>query len=300
MALSSGCGLSGIALLLAAASGCVSSGEEVGGEAVGAQTAVLPAALASIEGDPTTGSAIARIGPTRFALIGARVIELRAGQRYKLSLAATGAAKKDGLEVRRLVELSRVIRLVGTLSDDATDASMMQLRSVHAKTYALYGDSATAYKEIRATLPSHDYAKTLFTVNVVQDLGGNTGATGSTRWEWLDYAPLPLYTCTQADQPGTHLDLVDVRPDASLLDGFVTTPIGGREARVGAHATCSSEGPAYVCELDSVGTPWGSARFVPADGHFEVVVDRRDDAKTRVMFSCATTKRDDSAVASED
>lgn len=295
MALSVGQGLFvGAVAIAVATAGCAASPDGDAGQAAGAQVAVLPPAVASIEGDPVAGQAVARIGPTRYALIGDRIAELRGGQRYKLTLGVTTVAKRDGLEVRRLLELSRVVRLVGTLVDDVNDHAAMQLRSVHAKSYALYGDTAATYKEIRATLPKHDYTKTLFAVNAVQDRGG------STRWEWLDYVPVPLFVCTQADSPGIHLDLVDVQPDASLLDGFVTTPISGQEAVVGARATCAREGTAYACDLDAVGTPWGSARFVPTDAHFDVVVTRTDDAKTRVTFACTKLTRESAAIASED
>ncbi len=283
------------AAAVVAAAGCATSPEgDPGAEASGAQIAVLPAAIATIEGEPAAGRAIARIGPTRYALVGDRVGELRAGQRYKLTLQATQLERRDTLEVRRLVELSRVTRLVGTLADDVNDNGAMQLRSVHAKSYTLYGDTTATYKEIRAALPKHDYTKTLFAVNVVQDRG--VGA----RWEWLEYTPVPRFVCTQANTPGTRLELVDVQPDATLLDGFVTTPISGREAVIGPHATCASQGPAYACELDAVGTPWGSARFVPADGRFDLVVTRTDEAQAKVMFSCEKLTRDATAAHSED
>lgn len=252
----------------------------------GAQSAVLPDAIATIEANPETGKRVARIGPSRYALIGDRAGELESGRRYKLSLATVpGFAREDGFELRRVVELSRVLTIVGTLSDDVRDASVMHLRSVRSKSYALYGDAVGAYKDIRSSLPAHDYTKTLFKLSAVRDNGAGA------RWQWLDYTPVARYECAQKDAPGTRLDLVDVKPDDSLLDGFIAQPVGGREVRYGAHAACTRDGAAYTCALDSVGDAWGTSRFLPGAGEggkFELVVERTDEARTKIAFACAT------------
>src|SRR5690606_29060698 len=88
-------------------------------------------------------------------------------------------------------------------------------------------------------------------------------------------------------------DLVSVRPDDGLLDGFIATDIG-RESLMGAHAACTRDGAAYVCTLDNVNGSWGSARFVPGTGDgakFDLVVERSDEAHTQLTFGCETTDR---------
>lgn len=260
--------------------------EELVDDGAGAQSAPLPDVIATIETSPESGKRLARVGASRYVLTGDGAAALENARRYRLSLSTVpGAAREDGFEVRRVVDSSRVITIVGTLSDDVLDASTMHLRSVRSKSYAIYGGTVDAYKEVRTSLPAHDYTKTLFKVSVVQD------HAPSTRWQWLDYAPVPRYSCTQSDAVGTRLDLVDVKPDDSLLDGFIVQPIGGREVRYGAHAECSSDGAAYTCALDSIGTAWGTTRFVPGAGEngvFDLVIERADDAHTKIPFSCAT------------
>lgn len=282
----------------AGASGCAASGGGDEAEATGAaQSGVQPDAIATIEANPEGGGPLARVGPSRWALVGEHVAELEIGRRYKVSLATTTEPRSGAFEVRRLVAFSRVVRLVGTLSDDAQDPAVMRLESLHGKTYALYGDTVTGYRDVRVNLPNHDYSKTLFTVNAVADLGGAAGS----RWQWLDYTPVARYKCTQSDAAQTHLDLVDVKPDESLLDGFITTPLGGREVRYGAHAECKRDGAAYACAFDSVGSPWGAARFTPAgDARFEVTVERADEAKTKIAFGCETVTRASATALSED
>ena len=273
----------------------------VGAQSGAAQSSVLPPVIATIEANPQGGDPsvrLAHVGSSRWALTGDRVKELALGRRYSLSLETTTEPKVGAFEVRRLVDLSPVQRLVGTLADGAQDA-VMELRSVHSKSYTLHGDVVASYKEVRAALPRHDYAKTLFAVNAVADLGGGAGA----RWQWLDYAPVPRYQCVQRDSAGTHLDLVDVQPDASLLDGFITQPLGGREVKYGAHAECthraSDAANAYACAFDAVGAAWGSATFV-AGAAFEVDVERADEARTKVVFGCAGVVVGEGVAASED
>jgi hypothetical protein len=283
-----------LAGLVAPACASTEQGEDVS-QGAGAQRAAVPDVIAIIEADPGSGGRIARVGPSRFELVGERVAELEIGRRYKISLATTAEPRPSGsYEVRRVVDFSRVITLIGTLSDDAQDAAVMHLRSLHAKSYALYGATVGSYKEIRAALPAHDYAKTHFRASAVQDRGENA------RWEWLDYAPLARYKCAQTDSPGTHLDLVDVKPDASLLDGFIVMPLGGREVRYSAHAACKREGAAYACALDSVGSPWGTTRFIPGAEWFDLVVERNDAERTKMEFGCETVTAESLAPLSED
>lgn len=282
--------------------GCATAGgaDDVG-ETGGAQSGVLPDAIATIEANPEGGAPLARVGPSRWALIGDRVGELEVGRRYKLSLTTSTEPRRGAFEVRRLKDLSRVVRLIGTLSDDVRDSAVMHIRSLHGKSYALYGDTVSGYKDVRVTLPNHDYAKTLFAVNAVADLGPPRYAMGS-RYQWLDYTPVPRYKCAQSDSAETHLDLVDVKPDDSLLDGFITMPMGGREVRYGAHAECTRDGEAYACAFDSVGSAWGATRFTPAAGgaRFDLSVERTDEAKTKVAFGCETVTPASMLAASED
>jgi len=291
--------LGAVALVLAglAAAGCAKAGtEEVVDEGDGAQSPGLPDAIATIEASPTTpGEKLARIGPSRYALMGDRASELTVGRRYKLTLRLTHEPKHDAFEVRQILDLKPVIKLVGTLSDDAQDAAVMHFQSLHAKSYALVGDTVGGYKDIRANLPDHDYTKTLFVVHAVQNSGVDA------RWEWLDYTLVPRYKCTQKSSAGTHLDLVDVKPDDSLLDGFITMPLGGHEVRYGAHAVCNREGTAYACTLDSVGNAWGKTRFTPAaTGPFDLTVERTDAAATKVAFGCDTVAPASLVTQSED
>ena len=293
--------LGAIALVLASVAGCGTpreegeEGEEDVAEGDGAQSAVLPDEIASIESSPNPTERFVKIGPTHVAVIGERVGELTVGRRYSLSLRPTREPKHEGLEVRMLLDLRPVLKLIGTLSDDARDATVMHLQSLHAKSYALVGDTVGGYKDIRANLPTHDYTATLFTVNAVQKGGGDT------RWEWLDYTLVPRYECTQKTSASTHLDLVDVKPDASMLDGFISMPLGGREVRYGAHAACTREGPGYACALDSVGKAWGKTHFTPAaSGPFELMVERTDAAATKLPFACETVAAASLVTQSED
>jgi len=291
-----------LTVAFAVAGGCASSEPEApGGAAVvpergtNAQVADVDDTLATIEGDAAAGSRIAVVRATRYLLEGALIGELVIGKRYALGLRKTSAPPRDGLAVRELVEYRAVKHVVGTLADDANDPAGMILTTVHGNGYALHGETAAAYKEVRASLPAHDYAKTLFEANVVED------KRPSTRFEWLDYAPIPHVRCTQKDEPGVHLDLVDVKPDESMLDGFVTTPISTHESRVGAHAECKRDpagAPSYACALDVLGEAWGKATFIPADAPFDLTVDRTD--ATTLVFACAVVKTESLLSASED
>lgn len=282
--------------------GCASSEPEApSGAAVvpeqgtNAQVADVDDTLATIEGDAAAGTRIAVVRATRYLLEGALIGELAIGKRYALGLRKTSAPPRDGLAVRELVEYRAVKHVVGTLADDANDPAGMILTTVHGNAYALHGDTATAYKEVRASLPAHDYAKTLFEANVVED------KRPSTRFEWLDYAPIPHVRCTQKDEPGVHLDLVDVKPDESMLDGFVTIPMSTHESRVGAHAECKRDpagAPSYACALDVLGEAWGKASFVPADAPFDLTIDRTD--ATKLVFACAVVKTESLLASSED
>lgn len=283
---------------LAALPACGPPGsEEVeAGEDTGAQTAELSDAIATIEGDASAGTRIAVIRAVRYALSGPRVGELVIGKRYAIVLERSDEPPRDGMQVRKLVDLRVVRHVVGTLADDANDAAGMILTSVHGKSYALHGDAAAAFKEVRESLPAHDYARTLFEANVVED------RSPSTRFTWLDYSPVPRVRCTQKDQEGVHLDLVDVKPDESILDGFVKTPLGGREVRYGAHAECRRDPAgaiAYACLFDVSGDPWGRASLVPSEaGTFDVVVAKREGAK--VDFVCSMVEKSTLLPTSED
>lgn len=284
-----------LALTLLACGGPVSEPPSVPEEETGAQTSELPEAIGTIEGDAAAGTRIAVIRSVRFALSGPRVGELVIGKRYALVLKRSTTPAPEGMQARELVDLRPVRHLVGTLADDKNDPGGMILTSVNGKAYALHGETAAAFKEIRDALPAHDYTQTLFEANVVMD------RSPSTRFLWLDYAPVPHVRCTQKDAPGVHLDLVDVKPDESLLDGFVMTPIG-RETQMGPHAECKRDATgaiAYACVFDVNGDAWGRATFVPLEtGTFDVVVTRRDPPN--VTFTCGVVERKTLLGASED
>lgn len=289
-----------LTLLLAAgvaAAACPACTPGVGeGEAAGggdaAQTAAPTEVVASIEGDAASGARVAVAGHRRFSLAGALTAELAIGRRYSLALASAAEPLRDGLEVKTVLSYKRVLRLVGTLSDDVAAPDVMHLLGVHGRSYALTGETVAAYKEVRAALPAHDYAKTLFEANAIE------GAPGA-RWQWLDYTPVARFGCAQGDAPAVHLDLIVVRPDESMLDGFVTTPLSGREVSYGAHVVCKRDGAAYACELDDMGSLSATARFVPSDAApFDLVVEKKDGLKT--PFRCEAISRDALAAKSED
>jgi hypothetical protein len=283
-----------VVLLLAclAAAGCGKGAPADDGaeEGAAAQNGTLPDEVGTFRHEGQTPVVV--IGHVTFAVVGDRVGELQDGKRYMLSLARE-EGQVEGFNVRKLVDFRKVQKLLGTLADDAQDPALAQLRSLHDRSYVLTGESVAAFKETRAGLPTHDYAKTLFRVNVVAEL------RGSSRYVWLDYEPVPLYGCKESDAPHVHLDLVNVKPDDSLLDGFVATQMGP-EAQLGAHAECTRDGAGYKCALDDLSGPWGTARFVPAGGTFELVVERNDAAHTRVGFGCTSTDRASLAAESED
>jgi len=278
--------LVGLGLLGLAFAGCkgqASTEEEVVPEGgTSAQNGTLPDEIGTFRHEGATPVVV--LGRTTFAITGDRVAELQDGRRYKLSL-ARAEGQVDGFNVRRLVDFWKVRKLVGTLADDVQDPSVVHLRSLHEKGYVLTGDSVGAYRETRAGLPSHDYTKTFFRVNAVEERGS------SIRFEWLDYEPVPLYRCAEKTSPQVHLDLINVRPDDSILDGFVATDLG-HESQLGAHAECQRDGAAYTCALDDLSGKWGTSRFVPTlAGSFDLVIERSDTARTRVSFACSNIDR---------
>ncbi|MBS2018075.1 MAG: hypothetical protein JST00_34700 [Deltaproteobacteria bacterium] len=262
----------------------------------GAQTSELPDAIGTIEGDERAGTRIAVIRNVRFSLTGPRIGELVIGKRYALVLKRGAAPAPEGMQARELVDLRPVKHVIGTLADDRSDPGGMILTTVQGKTYSVHGETTSAFKEIRDALPAHDYAKTLFEVNVVLD------RSPSTRFTWLDYAPVPHVRCAQKDAPGVHLDLVDVRPDESLLDGFVMTPVGSHDAQMGPHAECKRDATGslvYACVFDVNGDAWGRATMLPLEtGTFDVVVTRKDPPN--VTFSCGVVDRKGLVAKSED
>ncbi|MBX3191113.1 MAG: hypothetical protein KF819_29215 [Labilithrix sp.] len=283
---------------LVAASACAGARDDAAAEqASSAQAEAAPDVLATIERDPASGVTIALTGASRYALFGARVGELEGGRRYALSLAPSAEPAPEGAdEARALVDFRKVRRLIGTLADDVADPDAMQLTSLHARSHALFGDTVGRYKEIRAALPAHDYSRTLFSVEAVAERAPGT------RLAWLAYEPVPHFACTQRGAPEVHLDLVDVKPDESMLDGFVKMALG-HEARYEAHAECNRDASGYACTLDDIGSPWGTARFDPAsgtDGRFDLAITRADAARTVVTFACTTVTREALAPFSED
>ena len=271
-------------LALAGLGGCAAEPAEVVEDGDAAQSAAVEDELGTIEGDPASGRAIAVLGATRVVVEGDRVRELERGRRYALELARTSKTAEDGMQVRALLGFRKVLALVGTIAD-APEPGAVVLRSVRGASYVLVGDTVLTYQDIRAALPAHDYGGTYFRVEAVRE------RAPSTRWSWLGYEPVPRYHCAEDAAPEVQLDLVNVKPDDSVLDGFVATRIG-HEARMGPHAECARDGAGYACALDTLGEPWGSARFVPdSAAPFSLVVRRNDIGETRQPFTCTTITR---------
>ena len=261
--------------------GAASEGDDVE-DGTAAQNGTLPDEIGTFKHQGPTPVIV--LGRQTYALVGERIGELQDGKRYKFGLARE-EGEIDGLTKRKLVDFRKVQKLVGTLSDDVQDPALVHLKSMRDRGYVLTGDSVAMFKETRAGLPSHDYTKTLFRINAVIERGTTS------RYEWIDYEPVPLYRCAQNSAPHVHLDLVNVRPDDSLLDGFVATELG-HDAQLGPHAECRKDGQtAYACALDDLSGPWGTSRFVPAGASFELVVERSDTAHTRVAFACTPADR---------
>jgi hypothetical protein len=130
----------------------------------------------------------------------------------------------------------------------------MRLATVHERTFALTGDTVATYRSIRDALPDHDYSRTLFAVDAVEDL--HTPGV----YTWLSYAPVPTYRCAHDE---ASLELVSVQKEDARLDGFVATRVGP-EAKIGAHVACErAHGGRYACTVDEVGRAIGNARFAP-------------------------------------
>lgn len=238
----------------------------------------------AISGDASTGHLIAKSGFQRIAIVGDRISGIVVGESYFLSLAPT-TEKVENMTARAVVDLRKVMHLAGTLAD-APDPNAMTLTTIHGKTHVLYGNLVGSYKSIRAGLPQHDYAKTLFTLDAFEDI------KQPGRFNWISYTPAPSYRCVEDDRAQIHIDLVSVQPDDSLFDGFVVTETGG-EPNIGARATCGNG----TCTFDAVGDDWGKASFAPA-ARFALVVERNDGSATKLPFSCTAVDR--ASVLSED
>ncbi len=279
-------------LILAACGGGSSTPPDEGVEdGTAAQNGALPDEIGTFGHQGETP--VVALGRQTYALVGDRIGELVDGKRYKFGLARE-EGQIDGLTKRKLVDFRPVQKLIGTLADDVQDPALIHFKSLHDRGYVLTGDSVAMFNETRAALPAHDYTQTLFRIHAVAERGSTS------RFEWLDYEPVPLYRCAQNGAPHVHLDLVNVRPDDSLLDGFVATELG-HEAQFGAHAECRRDGQrAYSCALDDLSGPWGTSRFVPAGTSFELVVERSDTAHTRITFACSPADRAALANESED
>lgn len=263
--------------------GCRVAGEE-------AESAHSADTAAPLEALGTYADGVATVRTSRYALAGYETAGLVNGKRYMFKLEDTSETR-DGLTVKRLASARAALTLVGTLEDDANDPETMHLKTAAAKDFLLHGDTALTYKDIRSSLPEHDYKATLFKVLAIKD------APPDTRWEWISYEPIPLYECTQTDQTQVHLDLVSVKPDDSLLDGTMRTE-GGPEAIYGAHALCRKEGTTFTCALDRANEPWGTASFVPSASGFEISVEATA-TKEKSAFRCTLHSRAEAAKESE-
>jgi hypothetical protein len=239
--------------------------------------------------DDPEGGRLARVGHTEYALVGGPVAALEVGREYALDMKQTTAAPRAGRTTRLVVGARKVLRLAGTLSDDAGDAKAMRLRA-RGREVRLTGATVRAYRDVRDALPEHDYSATLFRVRAVAERGD------ATRFAWLDYAPVPSFECADRAEPDVHLDLVRVRADASVLDGFVETR-GAGAPLFGARATCSREGDGYACVLADFGGEWGKGRLAPEGGAFSLTVER--GAGAAVSFGCAAVDAAAVADASE-
>ena len=269
-------------LLLLALAGCASSTDDEAASGDSATTAAQVYGVFAISGDAASGHLIGKAGYQRIAIVGPRIGELVVGQSYQLKLVPTDQ-RVDDLATRELEDFRKVLHVAGTIAD-ATDPASLTLTSIHAKTYALYGTTVGTYKTIRAGLPQHDYAKTLFRADVVEDL------KQPGHWTWISYDPAPSYRCVEDAASQIHIDLVSVQPDDWLYDGFVVTETGG-EPNYGARATCGQG----TCTFDSVGSDWGKATFAPA-ASFALSIDRPDGSK--LPFTCSAIDR--STVTSDD
>ncbi len=264
-------------LLIGCSSAAVDDGES-GDSAIGQAQGVF-----EISGDASTGHLIAKTGFQRIAVVG-NIGGLVVGESYYLSLAPT-QEKVENMTARAVVDFRKVMHLAGTLKD-ASDPNAMTLTTIHGKTHTLYGNLVGSYKSIRAGLPKHDYAKTIFTLDAYEDI------KQAGHFNWLGYTPSPTYRCVESDRTQTHIDLVSVQPDDSLFDGFVVTETGG-EPNIGARATCGGG----TCTFDAVGDDWGKASFAPA-ASFSLLVERTDASATKLPFACSAIDR--ATVASED
>ncbi|MEZ4259993.1 MAG: hypothetical protein R3B36_13045 [Polyangiaceae bacterium] len=273
---------------LAALVGCGAS-EPVGeGESTQAVDEVEER-IAVVLDDPDGGGRIARVGHTEYALVGAPVAALGVGREYALDMKQTTAAPSAGRTTRLVVAARKVLRLAGTLADDPSAPDAMRLRA-RGRDVRLTGATVKAYRDVRSALPDQDYSATLFRVRAVAE------RADPSRFAWLDYAPVPSFECADRAEPDVHLDLVSVRADASVLDGFVETR-GAGAPLFGPRATCSREGDGYACALADFGGAWGSGHLGPEGAAFSLTVDRGEG--TRVSFACAAVDAAAVAAASE-
>lgn len=234
------------------------------------------------------GEGTVRFGATMALVRGARVRELVGGREYLFVLAKTDAPMEGGLEVNEVRSYRPVQTIIGTVAPDPADPRGMVLSSARGKTWALSGAAIAGLRDTIASMPEHDYSRTSFAVRA--------SPRGASRADVFEASPIPLVTCRGRDDATQRIELVGVKPDDSMLDGFVLRDTGGEPA-IGPHVACSRAGAAYTCAFDSLGDAWGTARF-EAKATFEASVVRVGGETVR--FACASLDRATLALRSED
>jgi hypothetical protein len=229
-----------------------------------------------------------RVGPSLSLVRGARVRELVGGREYLFVLAPTSAPPRDGLDVMEVRSYRPIKTIIGTLAADAHDPRGMVLSSARGKTWALSGVAVAGLRDTIASMPEHDYSRTSFAVRAAP--------RGASRADVFEANPVPLVTCRGRDDATQRIELVGVKPDDSMLDGFVMRDTGGEPA-MGPHVACSRAGATYTCAFDSLGDAWGTSRF-EAKATFDASVVRVDGQTMR--FACASLDRASLAARSED
>lgn len=257
---------------------CGAPHDDSGAEAAGQGVGELEERVALVVQDPDGPGRVARVGHTEYALVGAPVAGLEPGREYALDWKATTATPSGGRSTRVVLGARKVLRLVGTLSRDAGDPGAMRI-ATRTRALTLVGETVGAYREVAAALPEQDDSRTLYRVRAHAIRGSEA------RFRWLDYAPVPKFTCEGKATPELHLDLVSVKPDDSVLDGFLETR-GAGQPLLGPHASCRRDGAAYACELADFGGVYGTARLTPSGAAFEAAILR--SGEEAIPLSCAT------------
>ncbi len=233
---------------------------------------------------------VVRAGVQAVAVEGPRVRELTAGRDYLFTLSPTGRISGDGLPVHDVRAYRPIVRVVGTVARDQVDPKGMVLASARGKTWALSGIAAAGLREMLDGMPpEQDYEKTPFVVSLAARASGRADA--------LDAAPVPLVTCDGQVDPTVRVELVSVRPDDGVLDGFLVRRTGG-EPVMGPHVACERRGASFACTVDRVGEPWGTLELAGRPAFEAELLETATGART--PLACRTLDRAALASRSED